>query len=92
MWIEILGITATVFVLISFLMKEAARIRKINIIGAFLFVVYGVLINSISVWLLNGVLLIVHIYHLRNESCTQKSNYKKLRRKKWKLQRKTKDQ
>ncbi len=79
MWTEILGISATVFVLISFLMKDAVGIRKINIIGAFLFVIYGVLINSISVWLLNGVLLIVHIYHLR-KSCMQKSSYKKLRR------------
>lgn len=67
LWIELIGILATVFVLISFLMKDAARIRKINIIGASLFILYGMLINSISVWLLNGVLLIVHIIYLRKE-------------------------
>jgi hypothetical protein len=82
MWIELLGIMATVFVLISFLMRDAVRIRKINIIGAFLFIVYGISINSVSVWLLNGVLLIVHIFYLKKESCTRKSNYKKPRSKK----------
>lgn len=65
MCIELLGIAATVFVLISFLMKDAARIRAINIVGAFLFVIYGLLINSISVWLLNAVLMIVHIKFLK---------------------------
>lgn len=65
MGIELIGVTATIFVLISFLMKEAKSIRKVNIIGAALFVIYGVLIGSISVWLLNAVLLIVHIKRLR---------------------------
>jgi hypothetical protein len=65
MIIELLGIVATLFVLVSFLMKDAARIRKINIIGAMLFVIYGLLIGSISVWLLNGVLCVVHILYLK---------------------------
>lgn len=67
MIIELMGIIATCFVLLSFLMKDAARIRKINIVGAALFVVYGVLINSISVWLLNAVLMIIHIIYLKRE-------------------------
>ena len=64
MTVELIGIVATLFVLVSFLMKDAARIRKVNIVGAFLFVVYGLLINSISVWLLNAILMIVHIKFL----------------------------
>ena len=62
---EFIGIAATLFVLLSFLMKDAAKIRKINIVGAALFVVYGLLIGSISVWLLNAVLLLIHFRFLR---------------------------
>lgn len=63
-WIEILGIVATLFVLLSFLFNKPKTIRIVNIIGAVVFVVYGILINSISVWLLNGALIGIHIYYL----------------------------
>lgn len=64
MWIEAIGILATVFVLISFLFRNPKQIRIVNIIGAILFVVYGILISSLSVWLLNGALIAIHIYYL----------------------------
>ena len=79
---ELIGIAATIFVLISFLMKETKRIRQVNIVGAFLFVIYGLLINSLSVWLLNGVLMLVHIRFLAKEVVCEKPTIKKLRRKK----------
>ena len=50
---EILGIIASVFVLISFLFKKERSIRLVNIFGAIMFVIYGVLINALSIWLLN---------------------------------------
>lgn len=61
---EIIGIIATLFVLTSFLMTGERNIRVINIVGALIFVVYGVLIGALSVWLLNGVLFFIHIYKL----------------------------
>lgn len=61
---EIIGITGTIFVLLSFLMKELKRVRIVNIIGAALFVVYGIIIGALSTWLLNGVLIIIHLYYL----------------------------
>lgn len=61
---EIIGLSATLFVLLSFLMKKIELVRIINIIGATLFVIYGLLIHSLSTWLLNGVLIIVHIIYL----------------------------
>lgn len=61
---EIIGITASVIVLISFLMKGEKRIRLINIIGALMFVIYGISIDAFSVWFLNGVLCIIHLYKL----------------------------
>lgn len=65
---EIIGLTAMVFVLASFLSNKMRSTRIINIIGAVLFVIYGVLIHSPSTWMLNGVLVLVHIYYLKKRS------------------------
>lgn len=61
---EILGTIASIIVLLSFLMKGEIKIRIINIIGALIFVIYGMSINAFSVWFLNGTLCLVHIYKL----------------------------
>ena len=61
---EIIGIVATLFVLLSFLMKKIELVRIINIIGAIFFVVYGVLIGAFSTWLLNAILIVIHIVYL----------------------------
>lgn len=63
-WFELIGIAGTLFVLLSFLMKDIKMVRIINIIGAILFVVYGILINALSTWLLNAILVIIHIVYL----------------------------
>lgn len=62
--LEIVGIIATLFVLTSFLMSGERNIRIINIVGALIFVVYGILIGALSVWILNGALFFIHIYKL----------------------------
>lgn len=61
---EIIGLTATTFVLLSFLMREVKSIRIVNIIGAVCFVIYGMLINSLSTWIMNGVLIVIHVIYL----------------------------
>lgn len=62
--IEILGTIASAIVLLSFLMKGEFNIRLVNIIGAIVFVIYGILINAFSVWFLNGALCFIHVYKL----------------------------
>ena len=62
--VELIGILATLLVLISFLFTGEIKIRVINIVGAVIFVIYGVLINSLSVWILNSALIIIHIVKL----------------------------
>ena len=62
--IEILGIIATLFVLAAFMLNNVKQIRIVDLIGAILFVVYGILIHSLSVSLLNGILIIIHLYKL----------------------------
>ena len=62
--IEIIGVLASVIVLISFLMKNIKFIRIINIVGAVLFVIYGLWIDSIATWFLNGALIVIHLIYL----------------------------
>lgn len=62
--IEIVGLIAALFVLISFLTSREKNIRVINIVAALIFVVYGILIGALSVWILNGALFFIHIYKL----------------------------
>lgn len=61
---EIIGIIATLFVLASFLVNDIRKVRLINIVGATLFVVYGIAIDAFSTWLLNGLLIVIHIRFL----------------------------
>ena len=62
--VEFWGIIATIFVLISFLFNEEKYIRLVNIIGALIFVGYGIALQAHSVWILNGMLVIIHVIKL----------------------------
>lgn len=64
MIIECLGVAATIFILIAFSMNDKRLIRIFDCMGAILFVIYGILIQSFSVWLLNFVLITINIYKL----------------------------
>lgn len=62
--VELLGILGTLFILISFTRNRSAEIRVINSIGSILFVIYGLKLGALSVWLLNGICILVNIYKL----------------------------
>lgn len=61
---ELIGLVATLFVLISFTRNKTFQIRVINTVGSVLFVVYGWLIHSPSVYILNFCCIIVNLYRL----------------------------
>ena len=61
---EWLGIVASLFVLISFLMTNQVWIRLINMVGCVAFIVYGILLPAYSTAFMNFALLIVHIVYL----------------------------
>ena len=67
--IEIIGIVATLFILVSMsfkttTLKASIWMRITNIVGSVVFVVYGCLLPAISTAILNGVLVFVNSYHL----------------------------
>ena len=65
--VALIGTLASIIVLISFIVKGEKNIRLINIIGAFMFVVYGLLINAFSIWFLNGMLILIHLYKIKRK-------------------------
>jgi len=62
--VESIGIAASILVLISFLMKEIRIIRTISVVACVVFVIYGLLLDALSIWILNGLLIFVHIFFL----------------------------
>ncbi|WP_457597578.1 hypothetical protein [Hydrogenimonas sp.] len=63
-WVEWLGYLASVIVLVSLTMASIVRLRWINLVGALLFSLYGLLIGSIPVAFLNLGIVAVNIYYL----------------------------
>lgn len=61
---ELIGYTASVLIAVSLMMSAVVRLRVVNMIGAFLFAVYGILIGSIPVLAMNGLIVFINIYHL----------------------------
>ena len=61
---ELIGYTASILIAVSLMMSAVVRLRVVNMIGAFLFAVYGILIGSIPVLAMNGLIVFINIYHL----------------------------
>ena len=61
---ELLGYSASVLVAISLMMQSVVKLRTINLIGAVLFTIYGLLIGAFPVAFLNGFIAVVNVYYL----------------------------
>ena len=64
-WIfEIVGIVASLFVFASFFWSNEKITRLVNMVGCAIFIIYSVLIESLSVCIINSACLILHIVKL----------------------------
>ena len=63
---EYVGYAASVIILVSLLMSSVRKLRWINLIGSVTFAVYGFLIGSLPVALLNIGTVSINIYYLYN--------------------------
>lgn len=62
---ELVGYVGSALVVISLMMRSLLRLRLINLVGATVFAVYGVLIDAAPVWAVNGAIAVIDVYHLR---------------------------
>ncbi len=63
-WVEILGYVASALILISMMMSSILRLRIINVVGSTLFAVYGLIIESYPVFIVNGAIALTNVYYL----------------------------
>lgn len=64
---EIVGIIATILVLVSFLFKNLTVVRYVNIMACIAFVIYGLMISAWSVWIGNAAIAVIHVVYLIKE-------------------------
>ena len=62
--LEWIGYVASLIVLVSLLMSSVKRLRWINLLGSFIFAIYGFLIGAIPVGAMNAGIVFVNIYYL----------------------------
>lgn len=63
-WIEIMGYLASILIAVSLTMSSIVKLRVINLAGALLFGIYGLLIDSMPVALVNFFISFTNIYYL----------------------------
>jgi hypothetical protein len=64
-WIEWIGYLAAAFVVTSFLVKNMRLLRTINMLGAVLFIVYGIFLDvNLPVIIPNVFIVCIQFYYL----------------------------
>lgn len=61
---EVIGYTASALVVTSLLMSSLLKLRLVNVVGASVFAVYGLLIGALPVMLTNGAIILIDVYYL----------------------------
>lgn len=63
-YVEWTGYLASLFVLLSFLMRNIVTLRYVNTIGCLFFVAYGFMLDSWPVIITNVAIVLVNFYYL----------------------------
>lgn len=63
---EIVGYAASLLVAISLSMKNILQLRWLNLAGAVLFTIYGMVIEAYPVFAVNAYIAVINVYYLRN--------------------------
>jgi len=63
-WIEIVGYAGSLLVAASLTMRSVVRLRLLNLAGALLFAVYGLVVRAYPVAAVNGFIVVVNVVYL----------------------------
>jgi hypothetical protein len=65
--VEVVGYLASIVVLCSFTMKDVKKLRRVNMVGCLLFVIYGFMMPTIRIGLpiiiTNAAIMGINIYY-----------------------------
>ena len=73
--IEAIGYCGSLLVLVSFLMTSVVKLRVVNTIGSFIFMVYALIIRSYPTAIMNLCLVVINIHNLRRLRGTESKTY-----------------
>jgi len=62
--IEMIGYAASILIAVSLLMKSILKLRLINLVGAVVFTVYGLLIGAYAIAIVNAIIAAIDLYYL----------------------------
>jgi hypothetical protein len=62
---EIIGYIASVLVAVSLMMRSVLKLRVINLLGAAVFMLYGLMIGAYPVAVMNLFIVLIDLYYLR---------------------------
>jgi len=62
--LDIVGWAATIFIIISFLINNMLWLRIINMVGAVLWLTYGIIDTSYSIIFLNVIIVTIQFYKI----------------------------
>jgi len=62
--IEIFGYVSMIAVLLSIMLTDVIALRTVNSIACLMFIIYGSLINSYPVIVMNSLCIIINIYKI----------------------------
>jgi hypothetical protein len=63
-YLELIGWIGNVFVVISFLNNDTLKLRSYNLVGASLWLVYGIIAGSFSIIFLNIVVISIQTFKI----------------------------
>lgn len=75
-YVEWIGYAASAFIVISLMMTSIIKLRIINSIGCFLFVIYGMYVKAYPVVISNGLIILINMYNLYNLNKEDNKNIK----------------
>ena len=64
-YLELVGWIATFVVIGSFLINDMLKLRSVNLVGATLCLIYGIIAGSFSIMFLNIVVMCIQVFKIR---------------------------
>ncbi len=64
-WYEVIGWIGNLLVITQFLQKDMLKLRIFGILGGTVWLVYATLLGTVSLAVLNFIIIVIQLYHIR---------------------------
>lgn len=64
-WIEIVGWIGNILIITQFLQKDMLKLRVFGVLGGMVWLGYAVVLGTVSLAVLNFILIGIQVYHIR---------------------------